>query len=401
MVESIPTGETRMQNYAEKFADRLVAPSLGVAGLTYLLSRDVNRMLSVLIVDFGTGIRVAAPTAVLASMSGAVRRGILIRGGNRMERLSNLDSMVFDKTGTLTLGRPRVVEVISYERSFPREEILAVAAAAEMRLKHPVAFATVTKAREEQVTIPSRSGSKYHVGLGVEAQVNGYCVHLGSERFLRNSEINIRRASNNCHTASRNGQSSLMLAINGEMVGQLVYEDQIRPETPSVIAALKERDVHDLVMLTGDNAAAAKYVAAALAIKEFHAEMLPHEKAEVVQDLRKKGRVVAMVGDGINDAAALSYADVGIAMKNGTDLARESAHVVLIHDDLSRIVTAIDIARNAVKLVHQNYSIVVGLNIFALALSLAGGLVRPEITALISNGSAVVAGVNGLRPLLP
>jgi Cu2+-exporting ATPase len=192
-----------------------------------------------------------------------------------------------------------------------------------------------------------------------------------------------------------------MLAINGEMVGQLVYEDQIRPETPSVIAALKERDVHDLVMLTGDNAAAAKYVAAALAIKEFHAEMLPHEKAEVVQDLRKKSRVVAMVGDGINDAAALSYADVGIAMKNGTDLARESAHVVLIHDDLSRIVTAIDIARNAVKLVHQNYSIVVGLNIFALALSLAGGLVRPEITALISNGSAVVAGVNGLRPLLP
>jgi Cu2+-exporting ATPase len=205
MVESVPTGETRMQNYAEKFADRLVAPSLGIAGLMYLLSRDVNRLLSLLIVDFGTGIRVAAPTAMLASMSAAAGRGVLIRGGNRMERLSNVDSMVFDKTGTLTLGRARVVDVISYKRSLSTEKILSVAAAVEMRFRHPVAFATVAKARERQVSIPSRTHSKYHVGLGVEARVNGFFVHLGSERFLRNQQISINESLSDCREASRNG----------------------------------------------------------------------------------------------------------------------------------------------------------------------------------------------------
>jgi P-type E1-E2 ATPase len=309
--------------------------------------------------------------------------------------------MVFDKTGTLTLGRARVVDVISYKRSLTTEKILSVAAAAEMRLKHPVALATVAKARERQVPVPSRTHSKYHVGLGVEARVNGYFVHLGSERFLRNQQISINKSLSNCREASRNGQSSLMLAINGEMVGQLVYEDQIRPESSAVIGALKERDIHNLMMLTGDNAAAAGRVASALGIREFRAEILPHEKVEVVEDLRGKGKIVAMVGDGINDAAALAHADVGIAMKNGTDLARESAHVVLLHEDLSKVVTAIDVARNAVHLVHQNYLIVVGMNVIALAMSLTGTLLLPEVTALISNGSAVVASVNGLRPLIP
>jgi P-type E1-E2 ATPase len=230
--------------------------------------------------------------------------------------------------------------------------------------------------------------------------VNGYHVHLGSERFLRQHHINIKRSLSNCRHAAGNGQSSLILAIDGEMVGQLVYQDKIRPESPAVISALRDRGVRNLMMLTGDNEAAARHVASALGITELHAEILPGEKAEVVRELRRKGRVVAMVGDGINDAAALSYADVGIAMKNGADLARESAHVVLVQDDLSRVVTAIDIARNAFRLVHQNYSIVVGMNVVALALALAGGLIRPELTALISNGSAVVASVNGLRPLI-
>jgi Cu2+-exporting ATPase len=192
-----------------------------------------------------------------------------------------------------------------------------------------------------------------------------------------------------------------MLAIDGEMVGQLIYEDQIRPESPAVIGALKERDIRNLMMLTGDNAAAAGRVASAVGIREFHAEILPHEKVEVVEDLRGRGQIVAMVGDGINDAAALAHADVGIAMKNGTDLARESAHVVLLQEDLSKVVTAIDLARNAVHLVHQNYFIVVGMNVIALAMSLTGTPLLPEITALISNGSAVVASVNGLRPLIP
>jgi Cu2+-exporting ATPase len=400
MVESAPMGETRTQNYAEKFADRLVAPTLGAAGLLYGLSGDLNRTLSVLIVDFGTGIRVAAPTAILASISGAVRHGVLIRGGNRMERLSNVDAMVFDKTGTLTRGRPRVVDVISYKRGFPENEVLRVAASAEIRFKHPVAFATVAKAREQAIPLSPRTESKYHVGLGVEAQVNGYFVHLGSGRFLRNCGIDIGRGLSDSRAASSDGHSTLMMAVNGEMVGQLIYGDELRPESRGVVSALKQRRVRDLVMLTGDNEAAANQVASALGIKDVHAEILPHEKVEVIEELRRAGRTVAMVGDGINDAAALSRADVGIAMKNGTDLAQESAHVVLMHDDLNLVVTSVDIARNAVKLVEQNYAIVAGMNVIALGLSLVAGLAGPQVTALISNGSAVLASLNGLRPLI-
>ncbi|MGH8011675.1 MAG: heavy metal translocating P-type ATPase [Candidatus Binataceae bacterium] len=401
MVESVPVGETRMQNYAEKFADQLVAPSLGLGGALYLLTHDLNRTLSMLIIDFGTGIRVAAPTSVLASMSAAVRRGVLIRGGSCMERLSRLESIVFDKTGTLTLGSPEVIDIISYDgKGFPAPKVLQLAAAAELRLSHPVATAILNKAVANGVSIPDRSESKYHVGMGVEAWINGYHVHAGSARFLRENSIGIKRAQFDCQRASRNGQSSLMLAVNGEMVGQLIYEDQIRPEGAHVIEALKLRAIRDVVMLTGDNGAAARHVADALGINQLYAEILPHEKAEVVKHLRDRGRMVGMVGDGINDAAALSYADVGIAMKNGTDLAQHSAHVVLMRDDLVCILDAIDISRGAVKLIHQNYSIVVALNLAALAMALAGGMVRPELTALISNGSAVLASVNGLRPLV-
>lgn len=402
MVESAPVGETRMQNYAEKFADRLVIPTLGLSGLLYLGSGDLNRALSALIVDFGTGIRVAAPTSVLASISAAVRQGILIRGGRALEQLSEIDSVVFDKTGTLTVGAPIITEIVSCnERAFPSRKILEIAAAAEMRLKHPVALATIAKAREAQLTIPPRTRSRYQIGRGVEARVNGYFVHVGSERFLHDNHIHLNGASSYAQLARANGQSSLMVAVDGETVGQLVYADQIRRETPAVIQALKDRSIPNLVMLTGDNGATAQHVASRLGITELHAEILPHEKAEIVQALRTEGRRVAMVGDGINDAVALSYADVGIAMKNGSELAQQSAHVVLMKDDLMKLVTALDLARSGVKLIHQNYAIVVGLNVLALAMAMVGGtVVPPELTALISNGSAVTASLNGLRPLI-
>jgi Cu2+-exporting ATPase len=226
-------------------------------------------------------------------------------------------------------------------------------------------------------------------------------LHLGSERFLHENDISLTGASANFRQVSRNGWSSLLLAVDGELVGQLVYRDELRAESTGVIRALRERNVSHVAMLTGDNYAAARAVAHELGLDQFHAEILPPEKAGVVRELQRQGRVVAMVGDGINDAPALSYADVGIAMRNGVDIDQQTADVVLIQDDLSKVVTAIDVSREAVGLVHQNYTIVAGLNAFAIAATVAGGLMAPELTALISNGSAVLASVNGLRPLLP
>jgi len=226
-------------------------------------------------------------------------------------------------------------------------------------------------------------------------------VHVGSERFLRANSIALNGAAATAQRARRNGQSSLMVAVEGDTVGQLVYADQVRDETPAVIRALKERAIPHIVMLTGDHGAAARHVAAQLGITDVYAEILPTEKAAIVQELRRKGRRVAMVGDGVNDAVALSYADVGVAMKNGSDIAPQSAQVVLMQDDLMKLVTALDLARSGVELIHQNYAIVVGMNLAALAMALLGGrLVPPELTTLISNGSAVMASINGLHPLM-
>jgi len=400
MIETAPVGETRIQNYAERFADRLVAPTLLLAGGLYAFGADLNRTLSVLIVDFGTGIRVAAPTAVLAAIVGAAQRGVLIRGGRFMEVLDRVDAVVFDKTGTLTVGWPILQKIVCYDEAFPRRQVLRAAAAAEVRLSHPLAQATVARAGAEGIDLPPRSRSRYTVGMGVEAEVETWRVVLGSERFLNQRRIGTVRAAADLCAAGEQGLSTLLLAVDGELVALLLYSDQIRPESAGVIAALRQRGVRDLVMLTGDNQAAAQAVASQIGITQFRAEVLPQEKVAVVKELRGRGHTVAMVGDGINDAAALALADVGIAMKNGADITHQTANVVLMHDDLSKLLLALDLSHQAINLVHQNYAIVAGLNAVAMALSVVGGVISPELTALLSNGSAVAASLNGLRPVL-
>jgi heavy metal translocating P-type ATPase len=401
MVSDAPIGETRIQNYAEKFADRLVAPSLAVATGLCAVSGDVNRFLSMVIIDYGTGIRVAAPTSVLASMIHAARHGIMIKGGSQIEKLNRVDTILFDKTGTLTEGRPHVQSIRSYdERHFPSEKILALAAAAEARLTHPVAEAVLAKARELKVKIPPRSDSRFHVGLGVEVHVNGHTVHLGSERFLRDQNIRLDSAIGDLRQINSYGHSALLLAVEGKIAGAISYADQIRPECSAVIKTLHNRGLRDLTMLTGDNSTVAAGVASRLGLDRFVANVFPAEKAEIVAELQREGRVVAMVGDGINDSPALARADVGIAMKGGADIAREAADVVLMEENLWKLIAAFDVSSDAMKLIRQNFAIIAGLNTLAYALAIPPGLINPGITTLISNGSAILATLNAVRPVM-
>jgi Cu2+-exporting ATPase len=402
LVDAAPVGDTRMQNHAERFADRLVLPTLALATGTALLTRNFNRFLSLVIVDYGTGIRVAAPTSALSSMTHAARVGIIIKSGRHMERLAEVDTVVFDKTGTLTHGVPTVVDVISCRRGISPHQLLALAAAAEARLRHPVAEALRAKARELSVEIPACDETRLSVGLGVQGQVNGYYLHVGNERFLRQSDIRINHISADRTAFDQRGYSCLYIAIDGVFAGLVPYADHIRPETPAVIKTLHAMGMRNTIMLTGDNAVVARATAEGLGLTRQYADMLPADKAEVIQDLRRDGNVVAMVGDGLNDSPALSYADVGIAMKHGAEVTQESAHVVLLEDSLWKVITAIEISRGAVRLITQNYAIVATLNTAALALALAlpGGSIGPVATAMISNGSAVLASLNGIRPLL-
>jgi Cu2+-exporting ATPase len=400
-VESAPVGETRAQNYAEKVADRMVAPNLALSGSLYAISRNLERFLSMVIVDFGTGIRVAAPTAILASMTDAVRQGIVIKNGSAIENLANIDTIVFDKTGTITRGEPVVTEVISYALpAFPRRRLIELAASAEARLKHPAANAVARLAMHEGITPAGRRSYRFHVGLGVNARIGELDIHIGSAKFLHSVGIDLSRAEADIARCDENGSARLLLASDKALIGMLVLADEIRPEMPSVIRQLRHRGIRHIVMLTGDNACVASQVAGEVGLTEFISDVMPAQKADVIRELKAAGKVVAMVGDGVNDSVALAYADVGVAMRHGADIAREAADVVLMEDYMGKLVTAIDISRNAMRLIGQNVAIVTTLNTLALGVSIPPGLVSPAATALISNGSAILASLNAMRPVL-
>ncbi len=400
LVESAPVGDTRIQNHAERLADRLVLPTLSLAAGTALFSRDFNRFLSLVIIDYGTGIRVAAPTSVLSSMTYAARCGIIVKSGRHMERLAEIDTVLFDKTGTLTRGVPSVREVVTYSNAVPPDHLLGLAVAAETHLKHPVADAIRFRASELLLEIPPCDEARYHVGLGVEGQVNGNYVHVGSERFMRQGGIAVDKAANDRAAFDERGESCMYVAVDGALAGLIGYADQIRPESKEVIRTLHAMGIRHTIMLTGDNEAVAGAVRRGLGLTGHRANMLPADKAEVVQELQREGRIVAMIGDGINDSPALSFADVGIAMKHGADITHESADILLMEDSLWKLVKVIEVSRDAVGLIKQNYAIVTALNTMALGLALPGGLVSPAVTAVISNGSAILASMNGMRPLL-
>jgi heavy metal translocating P-type ATPase len=400
LVDGAPIGDTRMQNHAERFADRLVAPTLGLALGTAAVTADFNRFLSLVIIDYGTGIRVAAPTSVLASMTYAARNGIIIKSGGHMERLAEVDTVVFDKTGTLTHGVPEVIDVITYQKRISADHLLGLAVGAESRLSHPVAEALRSRARDRGIAVPLCDAPDYKVGLGVEGQVNGHYVHLGSERFLRGSDISVTQSVRDRAALDEHGYSCLYMAVDGKLAAMIPYADKIRPESQAVVRTLHAMGIRNTVMLTGDNATVASAVGARIGLTRQFFDMMPTDKADVIAELRREGNVVAMVGDGINDSVALTWSDVGIAMRHGAEITHESAHVLLMEDSLWKLVQAIEISRGAVGLIKQNYAIVAALNTLALGLALPAGLVTPTFTALLSNGSAILASLNGVRPLL-
>lgn len=400
LVSEAPIGDTRMQNHAERFADRLVVPTLGLAVGTAAVTADFNRFLSLVIVDYGTGVRVSAPTAILSSMTYAARRGIIVKSGRHMEKLTEVDTVIFDKTGTLTHGTPAVRQILTYQNAISPPQLLGIAAAAETKLKHPVAEALRVRATDMALVLPQCDEVEFNVGLGVQGQVNGWYVHVGSERFMRQSGIDLGRVGSDRANLNDQGESCVFVAVDGSLAGLVSYADQIRQESKQVVERLRAAGVRETIMLTGDNEVVASAVARRLGLTGHFANLMPSDKADTVRKLQREGRIVAMVGDGINDSPALSYADVGIAMKHGADIAHESADVVLLEDSLWKLVETVEISRDAVRLIKQNYGIVAALNTVALGLVLPGGLIAPHVTAILSNGSAILAGLNGMRPLL-
>jgi Cu2+-exporting ATPase len=389
-----------LQHNVEVVADRLVAPTIALAVAAATLTGQVERMTSVLITDFGTGIRIAVPTAALSAMTLAAREGVLVKGGQYLERLSRADTVVFDKTGTLTRGEPEVLD-LSPLGAMPPGEALGLAAAAEAHQRHPIAVAIrrhaerVGAARANAVVEDER----YAIGTGLTAVVDGRTVVVGRRQLLRGHGIDVSHADEARARHRLLGASSLFIAVDGELQAALGYADKPRAESVEVIKKLRAGRRREVLLMSGDMKRTAEAIGARLGVDRVLSELLPEDKAEHVQALQRGGRVVAMVGDGINDAPALALADVGISLRGGTEVALETADVVLLEGGLRYLPRAFAIADDAMRNVRHGLLTVLAPNAVAIVLG-ALGLMPPALAALVNNGSTIVGAMIGVAPLL-
>lgn len=412
LVQQAPVHDTRMGNYAATIADKAVIPSLLFAGIVLFATQNPAKAASILTLDFVTGIRVSLPTTFLAALTHATRHGVLIRSGRALEKLAQVDTLVFDKTGTLTQGNIQVVAVEAVAERISAKRLLELATAAEQRLTHPVAEAVMRYAAEQHVEILPRGEWSYEIGLGVIAQIDGQQVLVGSDRLL--SKFNIPMTclygehhcqpedctnTLNCRISAHD--SLLYIAVNREFAGVIAYTDPLRPESSAILEQLQTEYGMEIHLLTGDSQTKAEMVAEKLGIplSNVHAEAFPETKAAIIQQLKAEGKTVGYTGDGLNDSAALAYADAAISFGDGSEIARETADVVLMNNNLTSFVDAIAIARQTKAVIGQNISLAVVPNLAALGLATTIGM-HPLAATVIHNGSAIAAGLNGLRPLM-
>ena len=390
-----------LQQTALEIGSRLVLPTFGVAALATILSADVTRGVCVLITDFGTGFRIAVPTTALTAMALAAREGVLVKGAQYLERLAKTDVIIFDKTGTLTSGVPEVVEVVT-RRGIKESALIKWCASAEARHDHPVAKALKSYANEHGIPLgePEPGSEEYAVGLGLSARVQGHLVRVGRAIWMESQGLKISyRFKRRLAAFEKNSRSSLCVAVDHEVVGLVCYSDGTRRESEAIVRRLQGDGRRRVVLLSGDSPEVVKNLASTVGIYEAVGGLLPHEKAEYIRRLQEDGNVVAMVGDGINDAPALAAADVGISIAGSTDVALETADVVLLSGGLARLEKAFQIGDRAISSVRKNLGIIVVPNAIAIALG-ALGLIGPPLAAVINNGATFLAVLVGTMPLL-
>ncbi len=400
-IEDSQSLKADIESRAMRMADAAVPFTFLLSGLVYLITRDPIRASSVLLVDYSCALRLATPLAILATMREGASRGVLIKGGVFLEALAEADTIVFDKTGTLTEAKPQVAEVVACGDNDPKE-ILRLAACMEEHFPHPVARAIVREAEYQDLKHEEEHGEvEYVVAHGIASRLYGERVLLGSRHYIRDDEnIDISALEPQMERLIAEGYSLLYLAKGGELAGIIAIRDTVRPEAIDVINKLKESGIKRVVMLTGDDKRAAKNMADYLGITEYHAGILPVDKAQIVQELQAQGAKVIMVGDGVNDAPALSMANVGVSLRDGTDLAKEVADVVLLESNLHSIVVARQLGQKVVQRIKGNFVANMSLNSAFLGLSLFG-IISPTLSAILHNVTTVGVTLNATRPHLP
>lgn len=407
LVEEAQESKAPIQGIADRFTVWFFPTVIVLAVVGYLTSGDIKVAVAILLVACPCAFAIATPSAVAAGIANMARRAVLIKGGIFFEIAGRIDALVVDKTGTLTLGRPKVLEVISGD-GVPENEVLRLAAIAEKYSEHPLARAVMALANERKIEVADPDKFRIEVGKGVEATHDGQEIVVGRDIFLRERMIAIpARIEQALKAQSDLGRTAILIAQNHEAVGLLSIADEIRAETADAIAALKTLGVGKTTMLTGDNARIARAVASQIGVDEFTAELLPEDKQLAIKEMKNAGKIVAMVGDGINDAPALALADVGIVMGGtGADVAIEAADVTLMDGNLSRLVEFVRMSRKVLRRIKLNIFFSIIYNVIGLTLAMLGHLTPVMavifqeagcITVVVSSTLLLFAKVPGLN----
>lgn len=401
MIEESEKLKSELEGKAEHYADKLVPWTLGATGLTYLLTRNVTKAMSILMVDFCCALKLAMPISVLSAIREASLYNVTVKGGKFLEAVAEADTIVFDKTGTLTKAHPTVVDVVNFNDEYSSDDMLRVAACLEEHFPHSMAKAVVDAASKKGLSHEEmHTKVEYIVAHGIATSINGKRTVIGSYHFVFEDEKCVVPAGKEPLFESLPlYYSHLYLAIEGKLSAVICIEDPLRDESAAVVTSLKKAGISKVVMMTGDSERTASVIAKKVGVDEYYAEVLPEDKAAFVEREKAKGRKVIMIGDGINDSPALSAANVGIAISDGAEIAREIADITVGSDDLYQIVTLKYISNALMKRIKSNYRKIVGFNSGLIALGVAGVL-PPTTTALLHNGSTILISVNSMKNLL-
>lgn len=400
MIEESEKLKSALEGKAEHLADKLVPYSLGGTALTYLLTRNVNKAISVLMVDFSCALKLAMPISVLSAIREASLYHVTVKGGKYLEAVADADTIVFDKTGTLTKAKPTVVDVVSFNGAEP-DELLRIAACLEEHFPHSMAKAVVDAAQQKNLAHEEmHTKVEYIVAHGISTTIDGKRAVIGSSHFVFEDEnCTIPEGKQELFDSLPKEYSHLYLAIEGKLAGVICIEDPLREEAEAVVNSLKRAGITKVVMMTGDSERTAATIAKRVGVDEYYSEVLPEDKAGFIEKEKAAGRKVIMIGDGINDSPALSAANVGIAISDGAEIAREIADITVGSDDLYQIVTLKLLSDSLMKRIRGNYRFIVSFNL-GLILCGVAGILQPTTSALLHNTSTLLISLKSMQNLL-
>ena len=403
LVEDANSNKADIQNYADTFSAQLIPLNFILAGIVYASTRNITKAMSMLVIDYSCGIRLSTAVAFSAAINTAAKNGILVKGSNFIEELSKAETVIFDKTGTITEGKPKVQSIEVFDNSISENEMIGLAGAAEEQSSHPLATAIMSEIKDRGIEIPKHNKIKTVISRGVETKIGkgkeAKIIRVGSKKYMLENNIDLTLAMEAERGIISRSEIGLYVAQDEKIIGLIGVSDPPRENIKKAINRLRNYGVDDIVLLTGDLRQQAETIASRMSIDRYESELLPEDKAKNILKFQSKGSNVIMIGDGVNDAPALSYANVGVALgSTRTDVAMEAADITITQDNPLLVPGVIGLSKNTVKTIKENFAMVIGLNTFALVLG-ATGILAPIYASVLHNSTTILVVMNSLKLL--